>query len=63
MAEEVIEARLGSLTESVAEARGQLTSFSSAVTALKDANETPEKRTPVGISELDRLFGGGIVPG
>ncbi|MEK7232208.1 MAG: DNA repair protein RadA [Elusimicrobiota bacterium] len=63
MAEEVIEARAGSLVESVAEVRGQLTSFSSAVTVLKDANEMPEKRTPVGIAELDRLFGGGIVPG
>ena len=64
MAEEVIEARAGSLSvESVAEVRGQLTSFSSAVTVLKDANEMPEKRTPVGIAELDRLFGGGIVPG
>lgn len=63
MAEEVIETRPGSLVESVAEARGQLTAFSSAVTALKDAAETPEKRTPVGMAELDRLFGGGIVPG
>ncbi len=63
MAEEVVESRPGALTESVAEARGQLTSFSSAVTALKDAKEAPETRTAVGMPELDRLFGGGVVPG
>jgi len=65
MAEEVLEARPAGLADNLSEARGPgaLTSFSSAVTALKDANETPEKRTPVGIAELDRLFGGGIVPG
>ena len=63
MAEEVVETRSLGLAENVGEAHGQLTSFSSAVTALKDANEMPETRTPVGISELDRLFGGGIVPG
>ncbi|PIR15280.1 MAG: DNA repair protein RadA, partial [Elusimicrobia bacterium CG11_big_fil_rev_8_21_14_0_20_64_6] len=63
MAEEVVETRPIGLADSAAEARGQRTSFSSAVTALKDANETPEKRTPVGIAELDRLFGGGVVPG
>ena len=71
MAEEVVESRpaglvesrAGGFTESAAEARGQLTSFSSAVTALKDANDAPETRTPVGIAELDRLFGGGVVPG
>ncbi len=65
MAEEVVEAaaRPGALAESVAATAGQLTSFSSAVTRLQDAQETPEKRTPVGIPELDRLFGGGVVPG
>ncbi|MDP3542133.1 MAG: DNA repair protein RadA [Elusimicrobiota bacterium] len=63
MAEEVVETRPGGLAEAVSEARGQLTSFSSAVTALKDASAAPEQRTPVGIAELDRLFGGGIVPG
>ncbi|MBI3288440.1 MAG: DNA repair protein RadA [Elusimicrobia bacterium] len=63
MAEEVIDARPGGLAEAVAEARGQLTSFSSAVVALKDAKEQPETRTPVGLAELDRLFGGGVVPG
>ncbi|MDE2490498.1 MAG: DNA repair protein RadA [Elusimicrobia bacterium] len=63
MAEEVVEARPGSLTESVAEARGSLTSFSSAVVALKDAREEAETRTPVGLPELDRLLGGGVVPG
>ncbi|UPT73463.1 MAG: AAA family ATPase [Elusimicrobiota bacterium] len=64
MAEEVVEAaRAGALAESVASSVGQLTSFSSAVTRLTDAKETPEKRTPVGIAELDRLFGGGVVPG
>ena len=63
MAEEVVETRPGSLSESVAEARGALTSFSSAVVALKDAKEEAETRLPVGLPELDRLLGGGVVPG
>jgi DNA repair protein RadA/Sms len=63
MAEEVVETRPGSLTESVAEARGTLTQFTSTVTALKDAREDVETRTPVGMAELDRLLGGGVVPG
>jgi DNA-binding NtrC family response regulator len=44
MAEEVVEARGGSLTVAVAEARGTLTAFSSAVTALKDAREEADRR-------------------
>ncbi len=62
MAEEVIEARPGGLAESV-EARRIETSFSSVVTALNDAKTVPEQRTPIGIAELDRLFGGGVVAG
>jgi DNA repair protein RadA/Sms len=64
MVEEVIEARPEGLVDAVAaSARGGLTSFSSAVTALKDVQEDSESRVPVGIGELDRLLGGGLVPG
>ncbi len=63
MAEEVVEARPGSLSESAAASRGALTSFSSAIVALKDAREEAESRLPVGLPELDRLLGGGVVPG
>ena len=65
MVEEVVESRREGLVEAVAGAsmRGGLTSFSSAVTALKDVREDTESRTPVGIGELDRLLGGGLVPG
>jgi DNA repair protein RadA/Sms len=64
MVEEVVESRPEGLVEAMAApARGALTSFSSAVTALKDAREDVETRTPVGMAELDRLLGGGVVPG
>lgn len=64
MVEEVVESRPEGLVEAVAgAARGGLTSFSSAVTALKDVREDTESRVPVGIGELDRLLGGGLVPG
>ena len=65
MVEEVVESRPEGLVEAVAgaSARGGLTSFSSAVTALKDVQEDTESRVPVGIGELDRLLGGGLVPG
>jgi DNA repair protein RadA/Sms len=64
MVEEVIEVRPEGLVEAVAaSSRGGLTSFSSAVTALKDIKEDSESRVPVGIGELDRLLGGGLVPG
>ncbi|MFI5362703.1 MAG: DNA repair protein RadA [Elusimicrobiota bacterium] len=65
MVEEVVESRPEGLVEAVAgaSARGGLTSFSSAVTALKDVREDAESRSPVGIGELDRLLGGGLVPG
>ena len=64
MVEEVVETRPEGLAETVASSsRGGLTSFSSAVTALKDVKEDSESRTPVGIGELDRLLGGGLVPG
>ena len=63
MVEEVIETGPGSLGQTVAAAaRGGL-EFSSAVVALKDAGEKVETRTPVGMGELDRLLGGGVVPG
>lgn len=64
MVEEVVETRPEGLAESVASAaRGSLTSFSSPVVALKDVREDVEARTPAGIGELDRLLGGGVVPG
>ena len=65
MVEEVVESRPEGLVESMAasSSRGGLTSFSSAVTALKDVKEDTETRIPVGIGELDRLLGGGLVPG
>lgn len=65
MVEEVIEARPEALAEAVAasSARGGLTSFSSPVTALKDVRDQEERRSPVGIGELDRLLGGGLVAG
>lgn len=63
MVEEVVETRPEALVDSVAATRGTLTQFSSAVTLLKDAKEEKETRTPIGIDELDRLLGGGVVPG
>ncbi|MBI4371860.1 MAG: DNA repair protein RadA [Elusimicrobia bacterium] len=63
MTEEVVEMRAGGLVEAAAEARGALAAFSSPVVALKDAGEETEVRTPVGLGELDRLLGGGVVPG
>src|SRR5260370_11734091 len=64
MVEEVVETRPEGLAEAVATAaRGSLTSFSSRVVALKDVREDVEKRTAVGMGELDRLLGGGLVPG
>ena len=52
------------MVEEVVEARAEaLTSFSSPVVALKDVNEDAQARMPVGIGELDRLLGGGLVPG
>ncbi|HEX4046437.1 MAG TPA: ATPase domain-containing protein, partial [Elusimicrobiota bacterium] len=65
MVEEVVEARPEGLVAAVAasSSRGGLTSFTSAVTALRDVKEDAESRVPVGIGELDRLLGGGLVPG
>ncbi len=65
MAEEVVETRPEGLAEAAAAAasRGALTSFSSPLTALKDADLGDAPRTPVGLGELDRLLGGGLVPG
>ncbi len=65
MVEEVVETRPEGLVEAVTASagRGSLTSFSSAVVALKDVREDVEKRSAVGIGELDRLLGGGLVPG
>jgi DNA repair protein RadA/Sms len=63
MVEEVVETRPEALANSVASARGTLTQFSSTLTLLKDAKEEKETRTPIGIPELDRLLGGGVVPG
>jgi DNA repair protein RadA/Sms len=66
MVEEVVETRPGSLTEQVAAAASggrALMDFSSPVTTLKEVAQAPETRHPVGIPELDRLLGGGVVPG
>lgn len=65
MVEEVVDTKPEGLMETVAASagRGALTSFSSAVVALKDVKEDSEQRTPVGIGELDRLLGGGLVAG
>jgi DNA repair protein RadA/Sms len=64
MVEEVIETRPEALTESVAASvRWGLTNFSSAVVALNDVREDFEQRSAVGIGELDRLLGGGLVAG
>lgn len=66
MVEEVVETRPEGLAEAVAagSARaGALTSFSSAVVELKNFKEDVEERRPVGIGELDRLLGGGLVAG
>ena len=65
MVEEVIEARPEGLVEAVTASagRGALTSFSSAVVELKNFKEDVEQRTAVGIGELDRLLGGGLVAG
>ena len=40
-----------------------ITEFSSAPVALKDAEGQEESRVPTGLSEFDRLLGGGVVPG
>jgi DNA repair protein RadA/Sms len=66
MVEEVIETRPEGLVEAVAanSARaGGLTSFSSPVVELKNFREDVEQRSAVGIGELDRLLGGGLVAG
>ncbi|MDE2510113.1 MAG: DNA repair protein RadA [Elusimicrobia bacterium] len=66
MVEEVVETRPEGLVETLAatSARaGTLTSFSSAVVELKNFKEDVEERRPVGIGELDRLLGGGLVAG
>ncbi|NNN04787.1 MAG: DNA repair protein RadA [Elusimicrobia bacterium] len=65
MVEEVVEARPEGLVEAVAAtaSRGGLTSFSSPLVALKDVREDAEPRAASGIGELDRLLGGGLVPG
>ncbi len=65
MVEEVVEARPEGLAEAVAAttSRGGLTSFSSPLVALKDVSEDAEPRAASGIGELDRLLGGGLVPG
>src|SRR3989338_8162200 len=40
-----------------------LTAFSSAVTSLDAVDTTPVQRAPCGIAEMDRVLGGGVVPG
>ena len=42
---------------------GGYTGHVGAVTVLKDVSATAEERVPSGLSELDRVLGGGLVPG
>ena len=63
MVEEVIESGPGSLSQSLAAAANAGLAFSGEAVALKDAGEKTETRTPAGSGELDRLLGGGVVPG
>jgi DNA repair protein RadA/Sms len=66
MVEEVIEAGRVSLAAAAAApstAPRALTSFSSEVVTLNDVRAETESRTPTGMPELDRLLGGGVVPG
>ena len=58
--EEVVEARPAAAEGAPAR---MMTEFSSEVVALKDVRTDSEKRAASGIAELDRLLGGGIVPG
>ncbi len=60
MIEEVVEARQPAL---VGAAARRMTDFSSETILLADVGEEKETRTPTGIGELDRLLGGGVVPG
>ncbi len=62
MIEEVVETR--SLAAAGASRGGRsLTEFSSEVTALREVSTENEPRFPSGMPELDRLLGGGVVPG
>ncbi|MBI4056767.1 MAG: DNA repair protein RadA [Elusimicrobia bacterium] len=58
LAEEVVE----SISKAVPKTRS-LTQFSSEVVLLERLSSQKEIRTPVGLSEMDRLMGGGLVPG
>ncbi len=60
LVEEVIEERPSAPPKS---APRPLVDFTSEVTPLSEVGSDCAKRTPVGIGELDRLLGGGVVPG
>ncbi|MBI3551865.1 MAG: DNA repair protein RadA [Elusimicrobia bacterium] len=64
MIEEVVEVRPAALaTAGGARGARSLTDFSSEVTALKEVSSETEPRVATGLSELDRLLGGGVVAG
>src|SRR5947209_2452172 len=69
MVEEVVEARPTALVGGSASSSGgpaalrTLTDFSSKPVALSEVRSEDEKRAPTTIKELDRLLGGGVVPG
>jgi DNA repair protein RadA/Sms len=66
MVEEVVEARPAVLAGGVQAgpaAVRTLTDFSSKPVVLSEVQTENEKRTPTAIKELDRLLGGGVVPG
>jgi len=61
--EEVIEARPASAVVAAGAPSRMMTDFSSEVVTLQQVRTEAESRTATAIPELDRLLGGGVVPG
>jgi DNA repair protein RadA/Sms len=61
--EEVVETKAAALAAAATGPTRALTDFSSEVVTLEKVSLAPETRTATKIPELDRLLGGGVVPG
>jgi DNA repair protein RadA/Sms len=63
MVEEVVEARAAAASAATGAVARMLTDFSSDVVTLDKVDVSVEQRQPIGLAELDRLLGGGVVSG
>ncbi|HVE13627.1 MAG TPA: AAA family ATPase, partial [Elusimicrobiota bacterium] len=63
MEEEAVEVRSASAAPAGRAAPRPLTDFSSPARSLSAVEAAEERRAPTGVPELDRILGGGVVPG